>query len=172
MQIEHDLQDLLDAITDVSGRTAITDALNKSSELLTMYNNLADRSSGAQKVTKIEWNSDPNDKTGFYQAGVLHMGLGWVVDNGAINPSALALLMGHEGQHGLDDKSVSDADSQFADEVVVVAKSGGTQPHDYTSLLQANQQAHLNDEGKADISGCIHTQGQVLCIHTQGQVLH
>ncbi|WKZ85959.1 hypothetical protein N5B55_03095 [Ralstonia pickettii] len=147
------LNALLNAISDPAGKTAITNALLASPPLLAMYTDMANGNHGDQVLTKIDYNPDIGDKTGWYSSGTMHIGLGWISVSGSINQEKLSYLMGHEGQHDVDAADVAAADSTFNQAVSNKASSGGSQPHDYTAILAADQQAHLNDEGKADIAG-------------------
>ena len=149
------LQNLLNVINDPAGKAAITQTLLNSPSLLAMYNNLAIGAGGAKLLTKIDWDPSADDGAGSFDpnTGVLHMGLGWVQNSsGAIDPDKLAYLMGHEGWHDANASVTGAADASFNSAVQKLANSGGNN-HDYTQILLADQQAHLQDEGQADISG-------------------
>ena len=148
MPINAQLQTLLNGIQHAGAKTTITDLLNSTPELLVMYNTLAAGGEGVKQLTKIEIGPDGS---GYYQGGVIHIGLKLVSNAGAIVPTKLAELLGHEGQHGIYSPESQVAFTSFTAAVNTMAASNG--PHDYTDILLTKQAANMRDEGKADIVG-------------------
>lgn len=159
------LQELLRAIADPDGRAAITNALNNDPVLLTTFNKLASGANGVAPLTKIEYNPDAKDTTGFFArssdgTNVLHMGFGWLSSaptlpsaTPTIDKDKLAYLMAHEGEHHVDANNLDAADINFQLQVQSIAASTSADPHDYTDAISTYQHAYLRSEGKADIAG-------------------